>query len=831
MTGLLGQTTMGAAEGLVNYRFARLEQFDDPRWMWAGVAAAFAAGLAFVIVQYRREAASLPYGAAVLLTILRVTALAGLILFYLDPIKRTDTEVITESRVAVLTDVSQSMTIEDADSDEVAQLSRASSVAEALRDGELIRQLRAEHDVSLAGFDESLERIGQWSRLSDPNDVFEGAVDNEPGGSADPAESSSALAPADVDWTATLAPRGVETRLGDALSEVLRQRSGGPLAGILLFSDGGQNAGLKPLEVGKAAAERGIPIFTIGVGSAEPHRNVRVQDIVAPSRAYPGDKTVVRVLLHAEGFQNRSVEAQLFARLLQGDSAAPAAEIGSETAVFESDAEAAAVEFTLEPTEVGRLELEVRLKAPSDDRRPADNVRTAEIEIVETSTRVLLIASGATREYRFLRNQLRRDRHSTVDVWLQMALPGISQDADAILDQFPQTKEELFEYDCIVAFDPDWTLIDARQVDLLEQWVADQAGGLILSAGPVHTSSWVQSAEHAKIRALYPVEFQRRLTLLDDGLYGSLTPWPIEFSRAGREATFLSLGGTPVESQSIWEEFTGVYGCYAVKGPKPGAQVYGRYSDPEAGLSMDRPVYMAEQFYGAGRVFYLGSGEMWRLRRLDPAHFEVLYTQLIRHVTQGRLLRGSSRGMLLVGRDNYRVGDDVTIRAQLNTNAQQPYLADRVTLRATGPDGVGANVPLLADANRAGNFVGQMTVFQEGAYRLELPVPDALDEQLTRRIQVAVPDLEFESTARNVNLLAALARQTGGLYYENPSQAVRGSDQVRPVGQLIESQAETKTLEGKPDVDFTRWLRRILLGVICGALLSEWLLRRLLKLA
>ena len=68
--------------------------------------------------------------------------------------------------------------------------------------------------------------------------------------------------------------------------------------------------------------------------------------------------------------------------------------------------------------------------------------------------------------------------------------------------------------------------------------------------------------------------------------------------------------------------FPGVFGCYAVKGPKPGAQVYGRYSDPEAGIAVERPVYFADHFYGAGRVFYMGSGELWRLRTFDPGYLK-----------------------------------------------------------------------------------------------------------------------------------------------------------------------------------------------------------------
>ncbi len=70
------------------------------------------------------------------------------------------------------------------------------------------------------------------------------------------------------------------------------------------------------------------------------------------------------------------------------------------------------------------------MKAPPEDNNAADNQQEVDIEIVDRQTRVLLIASGPTREYTFLRNQLRRDKDVIVDVWLQSASgPLISQDA------------------------------------------------------------------------------------------------------------------------------------------------------------------------------------------------------------------------------------------------------------------------------------------------------------------------------------------------------------------------------------------------------------------
>ncbi|MCC6494428.1 MAG: hypothetical protein IT424_15565, partial [Pirellulales bacterium] len=198
---------------------------------------------------------------------------------------------------------------------------------------------------------------------------------------------------------------------------------------------------------------------------------------------------------------------------------------------------------------------------------------------------------------------------------------------------------------------------------------------------------------------------------------------------------------------------------------------------------------------------------------------------------------GSSTGRLLVERDRYFIGDTAVIRAQLSTASREPYVAPQVVARVTSPGGRAgrapavANVRMTADQTRPGNFVGQFTVSSEGSYRIELQVPDAPDEQLVKRITAAAPDLEFAETRRNEALLMALAKRTGGRYYASLEEAAGGAGGVPPATKLIDSRAETKIVRGKPDDAFSESLNRALLGVICGALCVEWLLRRLLKLA
>ena len=154
--------------------------------------------------------------------------------------------------------------------------------------------------------------------------------------------------------------------------------------------------------------------------------------------------------------------------------------------------------------------------------------------------------------------------------------------------------------------------------------------------------------------------------------------------------------------------FPGVFGYCPVRGPKPAALVYARFSDPRVAQSGTGPVYFAGQFYGAGSVFYMGSAEMWRLRAVDETYFTQFYTKLIRHVSQGRLLRGSSRGVLLIGQDKYLLGNTVEVRAQLTNARVEPLNMPSVILQVVQPDGTSRTVrcvPIRAASGRSwGNF-------------------------------------------------------------------------------------------------------------------------------
>lgn len=844
------------------FDFARLYEFDDPRlfWLLFGGAALVLAFFAWRV--YRRDAIEQNPVVGFTLLTLRLAAIAAALWFFLGLEKRTDVAVTEDSKVIVLVDSSLSMGLSDSDESGVpAGPSRSEQVAEALAAEEFLPRLARLHDVQVSRFDEQYDRVATIRRQPAPPETagkrnnVDGAgqgpdADTDSVGAASAvaaeaadnglAESANPLA-SPAAWIDELGPTGAETRLGDAVRSALLSGSGGPVAGIIVLSDGGQNAGLDPATAIELAQQMEIPVHTVGVGSSAPRRNVRVSDLVAPTRAYPGDSFTITGYLHGEGFANRIVDVELYRRAA-ADASGPGVRIATEQVLLPAagtrdpdhpgaGSSVAAIRFEISPTETGRTVYRLAVNPPVGDVEPKDDAYEVDVDIVEQELQVLLFAGGASREYRFLRTLLYREAGVEVDVLLQSARPGISQDAREILDEFPRTAEDLYKYDAIVAFDPDWTQLDTVQLDLLEKWVADEAGGLVLVAGPIYTANWLESNKHGVLRALYPVEFRRRLALLGDARYGSKIAWPLDLTRDGQAAEFLKLDDTDPDATNVWPRFAGVYGYFALRGAKPTASVYAYSSDPRGSVGGEPPPYFVGQFYGSGRVFYEGSGEMWRLRALDESYFEVFYTKLLRHVTEGRLLRGSRHGVLLVDRDRFLLGDSVAVRAQLKDEQHRPLKQESVSLRVTRPDSTSETVTLAAIEDQEGSYLGQFRALQEGAYQLELPLTSAEDLPLTKRIHVRVPDLEREHPELNEELLSSIARRTNGVYYAGLDSAVFGNPSLKGVAEQIPSKAETRIIRGAPDPEFARRQSLWILGVFCGALSLEWLLRRICKLA
>ena len=809
-------------------------------------AIVFLAVAGFVVYMYRRDSSELSRFWAVTLTCLRVLTLLVLLLLWMYPTWRMEKHQTINSRVLVLIDTSMSMGLVDHDSGgSTGRMMRIQQVASALRQSDFIQRLRKTHDVVIGLFDEQLhaDRVRMLAKAA-REDESQGP---SAGGSAALAnegatgEAARGQAEQSIDWDRLLVLGGKGTGLGQSLRQFISDHSDWPLAGVVLISDGGHNMGPGPQAALELSRELNVPIFTVGVGSDKLPPNVRVADFNPPRRAFPNDPFEVKASLQAFGMAGQIVTVRLSWRLAEGEvSAAATADPDPEPveAVLGPDGQEVPVSFRLSTTSLGRRTLTLTVEAPSNDRDPRDNQAVRDIEIVDRKTRVLLFCDGPMREYQFLRNVLYRDKSVISDVYMQRAQTGISQEANEILDDFPRTPEEMFRYDCVVAFDPDWQKLDQQQIDLLYEWVRKHSGGLIVIPGAVNAgrpiAGWTQDEAMQKIRELYPVVFERRFSGSEEGMRGGSEPARIAFTPEGLEADFLWLTDSPISNREAWDAFPGVYSYFPVRGAKPiVGKVLARFGDEQSLVGGEQPVYIAMQNFGNGRVLYLGSGEMWRLRELDEKYFEQFYTNVIRYVSKGRLERDSPRGSLTFEADRHWVGDTVVVRGRWLTNAQlEPLDVPQVTLEIYQPDQSVHRIQLRPDPGEPGKYSGHFQAQQEGDYRLELLLPDS-DQPIVRRLHVAMPDRERENPQRNDALLSEIARKSGS--EKNPGQYFAGVDVLLENGGakllgLLADRTKTLTTIELNKLEEEKWLR-ILMYTLFGLLCLEWLIRRLLKLA
>ena len=777
---------------------------------------------------YLRDTAELNRFWRYFLLLLRLSVLAGLVAVALNPQERTQKLAYRPSQVAVLIDRSLSMKFPENqvgpnDSTEESEnasstddtRTRADAVAVLLGNSGMLEELRKSHAVSVYSFDSALNGPHAALRSQDPRAVVKSTATSASGDATSPDET--------VDWNQIVDPVGLETRLGESLLELIRSISGNSLSGIVVITDGASNSGIDPDKAVEAAKELKARLITVGVGSTRQPVNIQIASVQAPSDVHVGDAFEISAFVQAQGLAGQNAIVELLGRPenYEGD----AKSLGTKDIVLADDGLPVRVSFEQLENVAGAWEYFVRVRSDQKivELSEGDNERRKSISVVDRKTRVLVIAGGPMRDYQFVRNMLYRHSAIQTDVWLQTAdaAGAVSQEANKILTSFPESKEELFDYDVIVGFDPDWNRLSPEQINLVSEWVFAQAGGLVVVAGDVYSASVASDARLEKIRELYPVVLNRFVG--DAG--GSRTviqSWPFEFTREGREAGFLQITDEQVSSAEVWKEFQGVYSAYPTSGAKAGATVYAYFSDPRTQSASGLPVLLASQYYGAGRVIYLGSPEMWRMRSIDEVYYDRFWTKSIREAGQARLKRGNNRGTLLLERNQFVLGQTVRVRAQLTDPQFDPLVADSVLAEIFDPDGRPMIPPvrLQRDSNRAGQFVGSFRVSSPGVWRIDIPIPQSGD-QLSEKIDVILPNLETDNARQNAQLLRLIAEDTGGAYFPLDEAAAEVPKRLPNRGEEFQIDQQLKTL----------WDREWLMYLLIGLLSVEWLTRKLLKLA
>jgi len=864
---LISSTTLLAAEpisgSLQNW------EWSTPRSAmgWMVVLVLVVSYLAWTVWLYWRDSRSFHPLWRAWLMLLRLGALVGLLIIAFNPQLKTTKTAYHPSKVGILVDTSLSMRFPASDTDETSSqesISRLDASRKLLFDEGLIAKLREQHEVSIFTFDSRLkgpvhvypslhplaleyrqgtQQSENEESLSLQDQLLKSAqLQNE---SADKEETSTSTD--QTTWEDLFPASGTETRLAESVNAALTQL-GGHLSGLVITSDGASNAGLQASSANAAASQLDARLVAVGIGSTRQPVNLTVASVQAPSLVRISDQVGevndqydVVALIQGAGLAGKTIDVDLLMKPKDDPEAKPTL-IESRQITFQENEERFELTFTREPTEEGREEyiVQARLEEDLGEINTDDNSARRTVNVTRKRMEVLIVASGPMRDYRFLRSMLSRRSGIEMDIWLQTVEPAlvasVDQDARELLTEFPSSAQELNRYDVIIAFDPNWRELNTEQIGFLSEWVATHAGGMIYVAGDVFTgelSTLSQSEDPEQVNVYKPVLDMLPVHLALGGFdivstVSSEQGWQIDFTKDGEGTGFLQLEDDPGASQLAWKDFEGIYRAYPTAGPKPAATVYAYFSDPRFGTQYGQPILLASQFYGAGRVIYLGSAELWRIRALSDDYFNRFWVRAIREVAQGRMKQGNQRLLLMPERKTYYLGQTVRIRGRVFDRQLKPLEAPDVTMRLFEPDGreVIPAQKLIRDPNRVGEYVGDFRVTRQGTYRLELLDPEEneavrADSLEMEEIEVTVPKLESENTQQNVKYLRDLVDDTSGDYVTLESAMKTIPDLLPNMGEAFQIDVSSRPLWDKA------WVMYLLIGLLC----LEWLTRKLLKLA
>jgi hypothetical protein len=346
---------------------------------------------------------------------------------------------------------------------------------------------------------------------------------------------------------------------------------------------------------------------------------------------------------------------------------------------------------------------------------------------------------------------------------------------------------DLSRYDLIVAFDPDWTQLAPESLSLLEKWVGTHAGGLIMVGGPVNTYQLARGVNFDKLKPvldLSPVIFEDSRVQGVGSERSTSEPWRLHFPGASPDLTFLKLDEAGPDALAGWEDFFagkaagdaagsgnphGFYSFYPLKGVKPNATVIATFSDPAARLAdgKEQP-YLVSMPYGNGRVLYIGSGETWRLREHRDVFHERFWTKLARYAGSGNLSRTTKNGYISMG-SSFRAGQYVPITARLFGRDLTPLgRSEHPVAQVRGPqDAKPVSVDLLPKAVQAadseGWFEGRYLPRDPGIYTISIPVPTTA-EILTRKFSVKESNPEQDNTRPDFTSLYTLASDADSIF-------------------------------------------------------------------
>jgi uncharacterized membrane protein len=546
----------------------------------------------------------------------------------------------------------------------------------------------------------------------------------------------------------SLSADGRQTRPGPSLRQVLAELRGIRPAAVVVLSDGVASEGEGDhLTVAiESESETPPPIFAVPLGDRRPARDLELSDLMSDPVAFVDQPVTFDVQLKSFALQGRPSRVTL--------SVSPTSdELAGVDVELPADGAALPLRLSFTPETEGEVEVLIRAEPVPGEVNLENNELRRRLRVRREEIRVLLAERRPRWEYRHLKTVLERDDSVELHTVLQESDLEYLQEDQTALASFPGTKDELFRYDVIILGDLDLSYLNPGVLDLLQEFVRDRGGGLILIAG--ERNNPLQYAG-TPLEALLPLE-------LDDAAPAAATstPFRIEPTRGGRLHPILQLGSDDADNSAIWSELPPVHWSLEVPRKKDGAVVLAVHETRHT--SEGRLPLIVAQRFGAGQVLFHATDELWLWRRrVEDLYYGRYWTHAVRYLSRARLLGGESGVEFTSDRSSYVQGEGVRLRARFVDERLLPPDGEPVTVVAERDAAFQQTLELRAAPNAVSVYEGTLPGAVHGAWHAWIASPELGDAPPSLDFTVKVPDHELRRREADPADLQRAVERTGG---------------------------------------------------------------------
>jgi uncharacterized membrane protein len=597
---------------------------------------------------------------------------------------------------------------------------------------------------------------------------------------------------------------GGRTHLGAALDRARQDLSTVPLAGLVVITDGADNSASALAEPLLALKARGLPVYTVGVGSPRFERDIEITRVEVPHTALRGTALVANVVVAQHGFAGRKV------KLLAEDGGRI---VASQDVTLHGDGEESPVRIRVVTTETGPRQLRFRIAREEGELIAENNARDALVTVTDRAEKVLYVEGEPRFELKFMRRAVRDDQNVRL-VALQRTAEnkflrlGV-QDSLELVAGFPKTREELFTYRAVILGSVEAGFFTLEQMRMLADFVGERGGGLLLLGG---RRAFAEGGyADTPLADVMPVEVTRADE--DGGEYFAelqISPTP-----AGAMHPATQLGATEQASLDRWKTMPALTTVNRIGRTKPGATAL-LVGQAISGGGGERQVVLAHQRYGRGKAiaFPVQDSWVWQMHAsiaVDDLTHETFWRQMLRW-----LVSEVPEQVTTTAPDHVAPGEVVALRAQVDNESFLAVNGAAVSASVLGPNGVPLDVPFEWMVDKDGEYRGSFTATEPGLYRVRVSARVGDSVITSGEDYVVAHDIQQEmfGAAQRPALLERIARETGGRYYTAETAEALARDMMyTSSGTTITEQLDL-------------WDTPAMFVALLGLIGAEWLLRR-----